>query len=331
MTDQQGGTGPRLPDFSAGPAGGAGSGGPSLPDFSRGAGGTGQGGGPHTPWGGESGGAAGSGRPNGGPPGRGPRLALLLGGVGCLVVALVVVALVLSQTVFRGADEEETASPSAGPTPIEAPSTRPPEVTDPPTPTDQDPATPAEEPTVACTVHDNETVTAQEDGVVRGGGLEFPVQEGWEVGSNWGSQGSYMTDQHFADQPVEGGWYTVAGVGAVEFAEDEGGYPGAEEAARAIFQCSLTREQGEEIYGSPAQLRNLRDEATTIDGHDAWIVSADVEISDLAILHSTDAWRLVVIVVDTPSGPAAFDGGAALGHSQQVTDLEAMIDGLRVL
>ncbi len=54
-------------------------------------------------------------------------------------------------------------------------------------------------------------------------------------------------------------------------------------------------------------------------------------ISDLALLHSTDSWRRVVIVVDTPDGPAAFDGGAALGHDQQVTDLEAMVEGLTVL
>ena len=38
-----------------------------------------------------------------------------------------------------------------------------------------------------------------------------------------------------------------------------------------------------------------------------------------------------VIVVDTPDGPAAFDGGAALGHDQQVADLEAMVEGLTVL
>lgn len=120
------------------------------------------------------------------------------------------------------------------------------------------------------------------------------------------------------------------GIGAVEFPEEEGGFPGAEEAARAIFLCGLEPEQGEEIYGDPAMLRDYRDEATTIDGHDAWIVSADVEISDLALLHSTDQWRRVVIVVDASDGPAAFDGGAALGHDQQVADLEAMLEGLTV-
>src|SRR5699024_10278221 len=123
----------------------------------------------------------------------------------------------------------------------------------------------APQPTVDCTAHENEVVTEQVDGVVRGGGLEFPVQEGWEVGAD------------------------------------------------------------------PPELADYRDEATTIDGHPAWIVSAEVQVSDPALLHTTEAWRQVVIVVDTPDGPAAFDGGAANGHDQQVQDLETMLEGLRVL
>ncbi len=271
-------------------------------------------------------------------------LALLLGGGGCLVVILAVVALVLSQTVLSGGGEE----PADGPTPS---ASDPSDETDPadetgpsdgggasdggsggsPAPTDQEPATEAAASGTACTMHGDGAVTEQVEGEVRGGGLAFPQPEGWEVGTGWGSQSAYVTDQHHADQPVEAGWYTLAGVGKVEFPEEEGGYPGAEEAARAIFLCALEPEQGEELYGDPAMLRNYRDEATTVDGHDAWIVSADVVISDLALLHSTDAWRRVVIVVDTSDGPAAFDGGAALGHDQQVRDLEAMVEGLTVL
>lgn len=267
----------------------------------------------------------------------------LLGGGGCLVVILAVIALVLSQTVFSGGGEDPADDPTTS-------ATDPSGGSDPSdggdasdgggasdggsggsAPTDEEPATEAAASGTACTTHEGGAVTEQVDGKVRGGGLEFPQPEGWEVGTGWGSQSAYVTDQHHADQPVEAGWYTLAGVGTVEFPEEEGGYPGAEEAARAIFLCALEPEQGGELYGDPAMLRNYRDEATMIDGHDAWIVSADVVISDLALLHSTDAWRRVVIVVDTPDGPAAFDGGAALGHDQQVADLETMLEGLTVL
>lgn len=369
MNEHGGGQGPQLPDFSApgGEQSGAGRHGPgaqgsdgygadaqrpdgqspggygatggvggaSLPDFSGSpSGGSGRTGG----FGGDDPGRpAGPDSPGGSGGGRGPLLALL-GGGGCLVVILAVIALVLSQTVLSGGGEE----PADDPTPS---ASSPTDETGPsdgggasdggsgggPAPTDQEPATEAEASGTACTMHGDGAVTEQVEGEVRGGGLAFPQQEGWEVGTGWGSQSAYVTDQHHADQPVEAGWYTLAGVGKVEFPEEEGGYPGAEEAARAIFLCALEPEQGEELYGDPAMLRNYRDEATTVDGHDAWIVSADVVISDLALLHSTDAWRRVVIVVDTPDGPATFDGGAALGHDQQVRDLEAMVEGLTVL
>jgi hypothetical protein len=259
------------------------------------------------------------------------------------VVVIAVLALVLSQTVLRSDPEDPGEGTSTGATAPTTTDDDPPDggsaggdpsddaPSDDAAPADQDPAIEAEPSGTACTVPPSSSDTEQVTGAVRGGGLEIPQPEGWETGTDWGSRTPYLTDAHYADQPVEAGWYAVTGVGAVEFPEEEGGYPGAEEAARAIFRCALEPEQGEEIYGDPAMLRNLRDEATTIDGHDAWIVSADVEISDLALLHSTDAWRRVVIVVDTPDGPAAFDGGAALGHDQQVADLEAMLEGLTVL
>ena len=46
--------------------------------------------------------------------------------------------------------------------------------------------------------------------------------------------------------------------------EEEGGYPGAQETARALFQCGLSREQVEEIYGDPVEMTNYRDEAFTV-------------------------------------------------------------------
>ena len=325
MTDHSGTPGPELPDFSAGAGGHRGAGGPAGADGAPGADGADGADGRS--------GVGGDGRD--GRAGRGPLLAMLLGGTGCLVVVLAIIALVLSQTVFKGATEETTAGGDESSAPTEDPeTTRPPEYVPTEEQTDEAGAaqtTFAEQPTVDCTVHENTEETAQVDGAVRGGGLEFPAQDGWEIGNNWGSQGSYMVDQHFADQPVEDGWYTVAGVGRVDFPEEEGGYPGAQDAARAIFQCGLSREQVAEVYGSPPELTNYRDEAFTVDGHEAWIVTADVVLAETALLDSTDTWRLTVIVVDTPDGPVAFDGGAAIGLDQQVTDLEAMIEGLRVL
>ena len=259
---------------------------------------------------------------------------MLLGGAGFLMVVIAVVALVLSQTVFATDPEEPTAGGSTTATePEETEESRSPEYVPTEEQTDEEGGeiTFVEQPTVDCTIHDNTVETEQVQGVVRGGGLEFPRLEGWEVGADWSGSSAYTTDQSSAYQPVESGWFTVASVGAIEFPAEEGGYPGAQETARALFQCGLSREEVKEIYDDPAELKNYREEQTTVDGHPAWIVSADVQLSELALFHTTEAWRLTVIIVDTPNGPAAFDGGAAHGHEQQVADLETMIEGLRVL
>lgn len=346
MNDRDGAPGPQLPDFSGG---GSGDGAPQLPDFSGGGydGGLGgrRGGGPAggpggRPGGGPSGGPAGGQGPDGPTArgGKGVMLAALLGGAGVLVVVLAVVALALSQTLFAGGPEEPTAGGGTTATEPEDPGapeeSRSPEYV--PTEEQTDEAgdseiTFAEQPTVDCTLHDNTVQTEQVAGAVRGGGLEFPHLEGWEVGADWSGSSAYTTDQSSAYQPVENGWFTVASVGAIDVPEEEGGYPGAQETARALFQCGLSREEVKEIYDDPAELKDYREEQTSVDGHPAWIVSADVQLSDLALFHTTEAWRLTVIVVDTPDGPAAFDGGAALGHDQQVADLETMIEGLTVL
>ncbi|MFC7457429.1 hypothetical protein ACFQS2_09545 [Brachybacterium sp. GCM10030267] len=316
---------------------------PQLPDFSGGAsipgtGTPGTGGGPGGSGGsdgvgGPSGPSAGHGGTPGGGGGRGPIIAVALGGVGVLVVVLAIVALVFSQTVFSTDAEDPTAAEetSAADDPEE---TRPEEYVPSEEATDEaggaEP-TFTEQPTTECTVHeDNNSQAEQSDGTVRSGGLEFAVQPDWGTGSNWGSQSSYMVDVAAAEQEVEDGWYSVAAVGAVEYPEDEGGYPGVEDAARAIFQCGISRDQAQEIYGPDPELENYRDEALTVDGHDGWIVTATVMLSDLSLLDTTESWEIAVIVVDTPEGPAAFDGGAATGHEQQVADLQAMIDSLSV-
>lgn len=305
MTD---GNGPQLPDFSGRGSGGGGA--PRLPDFSGGVsasggssgGSGGSSGGPGDPFGGDPG-LTGPREPGSG-RGKGPLIALLVGGGVVLVAVLAIGALILSQTVLSPDREDPTVT--------------------------SEPASTEPDPSEDAIPSGNRRTTEQVDGSVRGGGLEFAVQADWNTGSNWGRSAMYMTDVHSADQPVEAGWYSVASVGAVEWPEEEGGYPGAEATARAIFQCSNTRDEAKELYGEPAQAAAYRDEAIEVDGHPGWIVSGDLQVSELALMRTTDAWRNVVIVVDTPDGPAVFEGGAALGHEQQVADLDAMIASLRV-
>lgn len=302
---------------------------PALPDFR---GGTEEPGGP----GGERAtGALAKGpapsRPGGGHPPRG-LLPAALGGCGLLLILLVVVALVLWNSVLSPAPEQ---TPTAAPTTEESssPSERPGEYVP---GEDDEPLTGGSPtltspPTRPCTLHDGTTRSMASAGTVRGGGIEYDLQEGWSTGIDWGTEESYMVDLASSEQAVEDGWYSVATVGGVEYPAEEGGYPGAQEAARTIFQCDVTRDMVRDLYVDPLEVQDLRDEAITIDGQDAWIVAGTVPLAADQNFGSTDSWDLVVIVVDAPQGPAALVAGAATGIDQQVADLEAIVASLAVV
>ncbi|WP_193103748.1 hypothetical protein [Brachybacterium sp. FME24] len=296
-----------------------------LPDFRGGSGAGDAVGGPRTrdPEGRDSS----TGRPGG--PRKGLVLSLL-GGCGLLAVLILVVALVL----WNAVASPTASDPSTGPTTqgSESPSEQPGEYV----PGQEEEPLGGASPTITaaptrpCTLHDGTSRTPQVEGTVRGGGIEYELQEGWSSAIDWGVQDSYVVDVATSDQYVEAGWHSVATVGGVEFPEDEGGYPGAQEAARTIFQCDVTRDMVTDLYSDPLTVQDLRDEEITIDGHDAWIVGGTVQLAENEVFESTDAWDLVVIVVDAPQGPAAFIGGAATGLDGQVADLDAMVESLAV-
>lgn len=268
------------------------------------------------------------------PAGHPPRRLLLaaLGGCGLLLVLLVLVALVLWNTVLSPAPEQ---TPTAAPTTEESssPSEHPGEYV----PGEDDEPLAGASPTLTsaptrpCTLYDDTTRSMASGATVRGGGIEYDRQEGWSTGIDWGTQESYMVDLASSEQAVEDGWYSVATVGGVEFPDVEGGYPGAQEAARTIFQCDITRDMVRDLYVDPLEVQDLRDEAITIDGHDAWMVAGTIPLAADQDFGTTDSWDLVVIVVDAPQGPATLVAGAATGIDQQVADLEAIVASLAVV
>ena len=321
----QGSTPPSLPDFGA--SGGSTAGG-------SGAGGGGLGGGLGGPGGGSNGDPGrGSADGTGGGPGRGGLIALLVGGAATLVVLIVIAALVLWFTVLRPSPEgdDPTADDSPG---VEEPSDSPegeyiPTESEEPQEPDPEQITFTEDPSMLCTLEAEASSIEGEDGWVTGGGLQYELQDGWEADNRWGLNEPYLTDIATSYEPVESGWISLSSVGTVEFPEDEGGYPGAQAAAVAMMQCSLTGTDPEELYGPEPEIREYNEESFSVDGHEGWRVTATVALADDVEFSVTDAWTLEVIVIDGPEGPVGFLGGAATGMEEQVADLEAMLASLR--
>jgi len=250
--------------------------------------------------------------------------------IGSAVVILVVLALVLSQTVFRSVLEDpEPSAYSTGSRTAEGQSEYVPDPEDP----DIAPPPPifTQAPTTECTVAEN-TPSAQPSasGKVRGGGLEYTSPEGW--GGGWAVHSlPYLTEVGADARLVEGSWYSVVNLGRVAFPEDEGGYPGLEAAAVAIFQCYATTSGVVSHFGEHPEVTDYRSEVMTVDGTAAWIVQATYHFEDPEVLNTSSASVVTSIVVETPEGPSALASDVAADQPEHVQNLEDIIASLDVV
>lgn len=316
----------------------------SLPDFSGAGGSTAPGADTGSPAGGGRAPSAGRGPMpgSGGDPGswngsggsrRGLWIAGCAGASVLLLIAVLVVVLVLNRTVLGGGTEQPTASggaTTASQEPTDAESTRGEYI-----PTEEETTEPQPEqgptmtvaPSTECTLYPAGTDQEQPAGELRGGGLSVPLQDDWEVlsAASVGEE-PHLEDTASAWTPVEGGWYTGVSVGRVAY--PDGAYPGPEAAARHLFECAITREDSSQVFGDQPVVSDLSEQSITVDGYPAHRFEATVAINGEVTFESTDGWRYVAIVVETPGGPSAIVAGAATGHDDQMADLEAMTEGL---
>ncbi|WP_114855494.1 hypothetical protein [Brachybacterium sp. YJGR34] len=269
-----------------------------------------------------------------GEPSEGARrrtLTLMWSVIGGSVVLLAVIALVLSQTVFRSVLEDPgpTAGPSSEPRTAEGQSEYVPDPEDP----ELAPPPPlfTQAPTTECTVPpDPAPAPAAGPGTVRGGGLEYTAPAAWDYGWATGSL-PYMTEIGAEARQVEGSWYSVVNLGRVVWPEEEGGYPGLESSAVAIFQCYATTSGVVSHFGENPEVTDYRSEAMTVDGEPAWIVQATYHFEDPDVLETSSASVVTSIVVETPNGPSALASDVAADQPEHVQDLEDIIASLAVV
>ncbi len=252
--------------------------------------------------------------------------ALILTVIGASVAIIAVVALVLSQTLFKQpGDDTDWAAPPSGT------ATGQKEYV--PDPDDPDLAPPppifTQAPSASCSVLPQASVSQQPPGKVRGGGLQYTLPSTW--GFPWGNGNlSYMEDVSGYARNVEDSWYSVVSVGRVVWPESEGAYPGSEQAAVTIFQCYATSSGLIEYFGETPVVTDYRTEATTVDGTPAWIVQATYHF-DRPELTTTDQSIVTSIVVETPNGPSALVSDIAADHPDHVQDLQDIIASLEVV
>lgn len=262
------------------------------------------------------------------PLSRGARNAIAVSAIAALLVVSLIVVLV---TLFRPSDE----APDAAPPHVSEPEQR--ETADGEyvpdgneSEPDSEEVTTIEAPTQECEFFPQDGPLPQGGPVRTSGDISFTVPDGWGTGLDWRDSMPYAIDVDSADIRVDEGYYALAQVGQVQWSPEQGGYPGPETAATAYIQCHLTRPEGITMYGEKPLMTQYVSEATEVDGHPGWIVRGVVELQNPGTITAYTAVEMVAIVVDTPSGPAAFKVTAPADIPARASDVDAMIESLTV-
>jgi hypothetical protein len=261
---------------------------------------------------------------------RNRALAITLSVVGASVVVLAILALILSQTVFRSVLEDSDGTP-----PSAAPRTGEGQDEYVPNPDDPDIAPPppifTQAPTTECSIpYDGAGAEPSPRGRIRGGDLEYTIPDGWDFPWHHSAL-PYMSEVAGQGRNVENNWYSVVNLGKVSFPEDEGGYPGLETAAVAIFQCYATTAGVITTFGENPTVTDYRTEATSVDGYPGWIVQATYHFEDPDALQTSSASIVTAIVVEGPDGPSALSSDVAADHEDHAAGLEEIIASLEVV
>ncbi|PWH07672.1 hypothetical protein DEO23_03350 [Brachybacterium endophyticum] len=248
------------------------------------------------------------------------------------VVLIGVIALILSQTLFRPMlDPDESHTPTAGSSRSSSgegeyvPDPKDPDLAPPPPIFTQAPTTDCSIPSDA-----GQGGTGSGPRTVRGGHLEYTRPKDWDY--PWVDAGlPYMKDVSAYGREVEDDWYSVVNVGSVEWPDEEGGYPGTEDAAVAIFQCYATTSGVLVGFGENPTVTDYRSEKTEVDGHQAWIVQATYHFENPDFIKDSSASIVTSIVVETDDGPQALASDVAADVPEHADALEEIIETLKVV
>lgn len=135
------------------------------------------------------------------------------------------------------------------------------------------------------------------DGRVRGGPLSYP-----KLGTPWSEpvpEGRIPFGRDVVDQqiPTEPTWYAGLFVGRLMAGD---GFFTPEEGSKIVVRCI----QGTFYGTSPVGREDRRNEAVTVDGHDAWMVETHFTF-DVADVAAKGEWVMIVIV-DVGDGSAGL-------------------------
>lgn len=160
------------------------------------------------------------------------------------------------------------------------------------------------------------------EGRVHGGGISFA-----EVGNGYGRPStelmlSWMDDTQSQEQITEPGWISVFAVGSVQ---SQPYFDSVQGAAQSSMECGITNGW----YSGFTGREDLKNEATQVDGHDAWIVESEIRVDKPGL--SVEGDLLTFLAVDTGQDSyAVFMGMVPIGDEPRTAIYADVLDSLTV-
>ena len=232
-----------------------------------------------------------------------------------------------------GASDERSASDTATSDPTET--TGPTESTEPTGPTDSgttptESATPGVETTVQqCTGGRPQPTDEPEEGTrrVSGGGLTIPVPDGYAPDTSYSEQFTFADDftplQKVIEQNDQSGWVSIYGVGALR---KSNGYTDPEQAAEVVMSCMA---QSTSLYNLFTGRVDLSAGEITIDGNEAYQVTAELRVDDPALDVEGDVAQVVVVDMGDAETFGLYVTVVPIGDQALIDQQEALVDRIR--
>lgn len=217
-----------------------------------------------------------------------------------------------------GADSSESSSPSDSDSDSEEPTDVPSETDA----TEVDPTSVGEPTPIAAACETGSPSDGKRPGaVLRGGGLRAPAPAGFKA---MGLDQAFTFADKVASvgREVEPTWVATYALGGLDRST---GYTSLEQAAETVLTCMI---ESQNFYKRVESRTDQGSTAITVDGHDAWRITAEVRVDDPKVSVEGDVATVIVVDTEDASTYGLFASVVPIGDAALIGEQEAVAGAL---
>lgn len=163
---------------------------------------------------------------------------------------------------------------------------------------------------------------------ISGGGLSIPVPEGYLPDVRYSEQFTFADGftpaQKVIEQAERSGWVSIYGVGALNRGN---GFTDPAQAAEVVMSCMA---QSPSLYNGFTGREDLSAGEITIDGSEAYQVTAELRVDDPALSVEGDVAQVVVVDTGDPETFGLYLTVVPIGDAALIAQQEAAVARIRV-